>query len=611
MTASATGTSTHSAATPLQLDRLQRLLLFLLPIVACWIFLPTLANPFHLKNHLVAGGCLLLFLGWLADPRAALPVLPAYQRLALLLWLAVLPLSVLAARHPLLAWRGVLEYLPLLLLLPVLLDNARRPDVRAALQTGILLAALGVALLCLQQGLWPSLWQTGLSAPGKLRVFSSMGNPNWAAIVMVVALPFAAPGALVRQRCWPGVLAVLLLLVALLLTRSREALLAVLLMAGLALSLRVDSHRRRQLLWLSLVLLLLSPLLLFVEALQSALHSLHGRFLIQQAGWQMMLDHALTGVGFGHAGWWYPDYQAALLSRPGGLTLADNAAVIDEVHNEFLQWGVSTGLLGFAGFTVLCLGVLWQSWRDAVVRPQRLPWCLAWAGLLFTLLFTGIQPYSALGLLLVSCLGVLMPAAEERREIALGRGVRVAAALFAAVILYASASWAWQDLHADHAAGDAARHMQERDAWLARLTYEQALAIDPWHPGVRKDYATTLYLERRYDEALQQLEQAAQISGDTGIRLLQGEILARLGRDDEAVALYRQLVAAYPGLLTPRFVLAQLYARQHRNDLAREQLRQVLTIRPSAYNRELTQAKVKEQKKMAQIFLRRLENSGL
>jgi tetratricopeptide (TPR) repeat protein len=118
-----------------------------------------------------------------------------------------------------------------------------------------------------------------------------------------------------------------------------------------------------------------------------------------------------------------------------------------------------------------------------------------------------------------------------------------------------------------------------------------------------KYHATTLFLAGELHEALVELDEAARYSGDAGIPILQGEILTRLGRYDDAIATYQRLIATLPKMITPRFVLGQIYALRGEHALAQAQFKQVVEIEPSPFNLNLTREKVDLQKALARRYL--------
>jgi tetratricopeptide (TPR) repeat protein len=163
--------------------------------------------------------------------------------------------------------------------------------------------------------------------------------------------------------------------------------------------------------------------------------------------------------------------------------------------------------------------------------------------------------------------------------------------------------WSFRDFRARLEESRADRYMEQHDLWLAERTYRDALSWSH-HDGQRlKQHAITLHLLDRTDEALVELREAAQYSGDVGIPIFEAEILTRLGEFDRAIAIYRGVIAAFPKMLTPRFVLAQIYANRGETQLAHEQFKQVIDISPSAFNLNMTAEKIELQKSIARAYL--------
>lgn len=574
-----------------------------LVVLAMGLFLPQLADAFRVKNHIVSLGACGLILLHLARQPVGLTPLPAPLRLALLACFGAILGSSLAATQPMIAWQASLEIVPLGGLFWLLTQQSDRAAMACHLERAWLFGALAVALLALQQVLAPQWLDIGLAAPGKLAAFSTLGNPIWASLVLVVALPLAVNTARTGSAWfW---LAPLLVLAALWATHSRQAWLAVVLMGWVALVWQGGVWHKRMA-WAAL--LLLACALPLVDFSADAFHSLRGRLLIMRGAWQMFLDHPLTGVGLGHVGAAYPAHQAALLADPVWQSYAGHAAVVDDAHNEWVQWAATTGALGLGGFTLLCASVAWMGWRSTYVRTHLWHWYLGYLGLLPTLLFTGIQSQSALGLLLVCCLGVVLagvlpatqPQSASRWTVWLTGAVTLVIAVLAGL-------WAQQDVRASYWEAQGDRLMQERDAWLAQEAYAHALAIDPARSQLLKKHASTLYLDGRYAEALSELAKGRRLGGDTGIALLEAEILARMGQDQHAITAYQAIVASFPQLLSPRFILGQLYYRQHQPTLARAEFQRVVDMEPSRFNRQLTQDKIQQQKQMAAAFIAMLD----
>jgi hypothetical protein len=72
----------------------------------------------------------------------------------------------------------------------------------------------------------------------------------------------------------------------------------------------------------------------------------------------------------------------------------------------------------------------------------------------------------------------------------------------------------------------------------------EGMNIDRHRGSLMKKHASILYLEGRNDDALSELKNAKSHSGDTGIAILEAEILAQTGKDMGRLRLIRQLSRA-------------------------------------------------------------------
>jgi hypothetical protein len=209
--------------------------LAILLVAVTWLFVPQMASPFDIKRHLVCVGVLILTLQFLAQRTPAPWRMPGgIIGVALAALLFALALSTIAAENSYLAATQLTQIVPLLALL-LCLFNLRDEATQDRIETGLLVVAAGVALLALKQWLLPDFLDPGFHALGKMRVYSTLGNPNLAAFALLAASPIA----FFRAHRAGGVLRalyaalVLLLMIALLATQSRQALL----IAGLLLPL--------------------------------------------------------------------------------------------------------------------------------------------------------------------------------------------------------------------------------------------------------------------------------------------------------------------------------------------------------------------------------------
>lgn len=181
---------------------------------------------------------------------------------------------------------------------------------------------------------------------------------------------------------------------------------------------------------------------------------------------------------------------------------------------------------------------------------------------------------------------------------------RYAVMLILGGLLLVDGNWAWREVNAGLHEAQADKLMEQHDLWLADKAYRQALQWDPHNSGLHKKFATALFIAGDSRQALVELEQAKQGSGDLGIYVLEGEIRTRLGDLDHAVAVYRQIISSFPNMVGPHFILGQVYQLQGKRSDAEVEFRKVLDIKPSPFNLSMTVEKVEMQKRIVRDYLR-------
>lgn len=599
-------------------DRSERIVaagLLILPIAAAWLFVPTFANAFQVKQYLITTGILLLALASFALPsRVPVCVPKGIAGSGLLLLFVAGSLSALAAGNGYLALTAWIELVAFMLLVAILFSQRDVNALQRAFETGLIVAAGGVGLFALKQFFLPGFLDPGFHALGKMKIYSTLGNPNLAAHVLMPALPVT----LYRGIRTPGLHRALyfaLLMVqagGLLATQSRHALLATLVMAVVAL-LWLGSTRVRRITLATLAVGALIALawLAWTALPPSVAHSVKGRWFVWRTAWEMFLNQPWLGVGLGGFGLHHLTHQAGLFASGGFSVYFDNAALIEEAHNQFLHWGATAGAGGLIGFTALTATALWQGWRSAAVRAHAPHVYLALAGSVFAMLFVATLFYATVALLFWALLALVLRRAEApMHALPLSRTELWVVLAAVMTLLAVSLWWGHREMRAGYFEARGDRHMEERDLWQAGRQYRNGLDWHPEHGKLRKKYATTLYLEGRHDEALRELALARRSSGDIAIRILEGEILTRDGRLDEATEVYRQISAAFPKMVSPRFILGQIYVLQGRRDEAAAEFGRILEIEPSPYNLNLTGDKVELQKEIARRYLREQANAA-
>jgi len=587
--------------------RLTRAGWLLLPVVTAWAFIPQLAGPFDIKLHILYLGTMMLLLFMLRDDslRGWLPPRGALTK-ALLLWLAAVALSTLFAPNDFLA-RQAFQETAAVTLLALALYNLREPEtILPLVERAILLAGLGVALFALKQHYYPDWLDPGFIAPGKLRIYSTLGNPDLSALVMLPGVVIAAWRT--SRGAWLpriGYLLYTLILLGALWFTQHLALLA-LLAAGLAGILWRCEHRTQTLVRITLVTVLTGCLLalLLLDLPPSLAHDIREHLFTWLSSLHMLVSHPLTGVGPGHFGLSHMAVQAKMFAGGGYSTYVDNASVVNDAHNDFLNWGATTGLAGLLGFTLLCAFTLRQGWRSDRLRQQAPQLYLALLAMMVAMLFVSLNAYTGPALFFWMLLGLtwayLDPPRFDWFPSGWQRGLLTGCVtVFLALGAYSGITTLGGAIL--EARGD--RLMEGHDLWLAKHSYHRALRWIPHNGRLRKKYATTLFLSGDLPEALQQLQKAGQDSADLGIELREGEVRTLMGDLDGAAAVYRSISAAFPNMVDPHFILGQIYLLQGQKIQAEEEFQRVLDIRPSPYNLNMEQDKIELQKRIVRDYL--------
>lgn len=585
-------------------------LVSLLILGTALFFQPAGSHAFAIKNEIAILLAAALAAAVSFHGHIGRPAIPRPAAWALAAWILAMAVSLAFAANPRLGLAPLAYSTAMagLFVMVASLDESRLPA--AWINRSIVIAGVLMALYGAKQYFWPQLLDPGFSAVGKMRVYSTLGNPNLAAIFLAVAAGFTWQA--VRDARTPAgrllpSAALLVQLAGLGLTGSRSGLIALGVLAGTYGYLHWKQPWPRFWRWAGLAALAaMAAGVLYSgwgQALLSA-HSLKGRVLIWLAATSMVVDRPFSGIGLGNFGIHYLASQHHLLSRPGFASFAENATATANAHHDFLQVFAETGVVGGAGLAVLVIAVLWRG-LAAVQRDASMTVCWAGlAGLVVAALLNRVLDYAPLGVLFWVLAGRLCRP-ETGAGVRLGSLGRVAGIAFLGIAMFSAASVArtW----AGNAAEDRGdREFAEKHYALAAEAYAQAEKRLPLGGTLRRKRANALLRAGQNEEALAELEAASRCSGDMGILYLKAEVLARLRRWEEAVAVYRFLGETFPTHVTPHFMLGQFYAQAGMRPQARREFERVIAIRPSRFDRQLNRQKVERQKELARFFLQTL-----
>jgi Tfp pilus assembly protein PilF len=139
----------------------------------------------------------------------------------------------------------------------------------------------------------------------------------------------------------------------------------------------------------------------------------------------------------------------------------------------------------------------------------------------------------------------------------------------------------------------------------AAKSYRRALKLDPTDDDAWHDLGLSLVALHRYKEAARALNHAIDLTECDEVRLSArlhlGVIAAEEGRQEDAIALWRQVLAEDPGLSAVRMALASTFASMRRYDEAQEELRSVISVEPENSQAQNLMARVRERSEVERL----------
>jgi hypothetical protein len=383
---------------------------FLLPLV-CWAGLD---RPFSTpKIWLLLGLDVAVALIYLLPARRLSRVsgTPAWP---FLLWLAAVGLSCLIAP------RVSLDAL-LLVLLPLPLCWAAYQGLfeTTRIERAILAGTLVECAIVVLQYLWLDPlrwlgWQPELFPGSRMRVYGTMGNPDFAAAWLCATLPlwFGMPRA---RRTWMRVAAIGLHLAAILATGSRVFLLA---LPAAAVVLAVLRFRIPKWCWLALPV---AVALLYSSRSRPLGLTVQGRLFPVRVMAGHLLRIPPAGFGPGSFQVQFALWQAEWFRGAAHPQDARFAAPWDHAHNDYLELWTEYGPLGIGAFLALCGFLMLRARRRlAAGRAARAAvWSAAACLLAIACVDFPLHRPAESGLLwlLLGMLGSVVPAPLPAREI--------------------------------------------------------------------------------------------------------------------------------------------------------------------------------------------------
>jgi len=342
-----------------------RFLRWMLPVFAFLLplsVLPGLEQPFS-RPKLVLWGVLVLCGLLSCIPRliAAWSGLPRVLSIGLAVWLGVLGGAALWGEF------ASLEslFLPLAGVgwLVLLMAIRPRPErlAGALVLSGVVVAAVAVAQFLRLDPFLLFGWLPDITTGSRMRVFATLGNPNFVAAFLCGLLPLTFwCRSQVRGDRWLRTAFIALLILAILATGSRAPILGL-----VGASLWMIALRRKW--WGALALIALSITVVAVplSPARSLRTTLQGRTYIGKVSAPHVAEHLLFGLGPGGFGAAFPAWEVRYWNAPRDTREREFAGLEDHAHNDYLEVLADTGLVGLLAFAMVLIAFLRQAWFRA------------------------------------------------------------------------------------------------------------------------------------------------------------------------------------------------------------------------------------------------------
>ncbi len=382
-------TAIASCRTISQGHRIVAFLLFAAIPLARVNYMPAFSAPLFLINMVLFGACLVFAVKALRDGARE----PAHIRVTIsgidalfLLFYALYYASYLFSRNRALSiteLSGEAAFIGAYVLFRVLLGDERRgDDFRTAAAFFITVAAAALSVWGLVQYFFDIDVPIGLKLLFKTHhypVVASMGNPNFLAEFLVFSVPVAVSYFLAkgRFRLMGALLAAAGLAVYLTYSRLAWFVLALVMIAILAFT--KSGARWKVAVAFGLVIALCGSFFIYHYTSGSTRSEriiqtfsigtatpLFERSVIYRAGFKMLADAGITGMGPGAFGYRYMEYQGKVIAEDKDRFLREHLVDLDHAHCDFIEIGVDAGYPALAAYLLLLAWSAFTGFRRLV-----------------------------------------------------------------------------------------------------------------------------------------------------------------------------------------------------------------------------------------------------
>lgn len=316
--------------------------------------------------------------------------------------------------------------------------------------------------------------------------------------------------------------------------------------------------------------------------------SAFGRLLLWKVSLNMIEENPIVGVGFNKFDVAYNNYQADYFAKGNGSNteklLADN---VRHAHNEYLQIGAETGLIGLLIF----LGIIFSAFKFSVKNSRSNALILvtdkaiinisAKAGLIALLVFAlfsfplHILPTLINFTFLLSIISKTNNPFFEKKFTLLPSVIKPAAIIIIASLLIFTFNYL-QLYKAYHKWNDAFIAAKIGYFESAKKEYERLFPVLKNNGEFLFFYGASLSATSKYKEAIKYLEQAKQKFSDPNLYITLGQSYSKLNNFTKSETYLKHASFIVPNKIFPKYLLTKLYYNNFMNDKARETANEIL-----------------------------------
>jgi O-antigen ligase len=443
-------------------------------------------------------------------------------------------------------------------------------------------------------------------------IIGTLGNANSVAGYLGASLPLSLGLFLLikgRLLKYPVAMGIILTLIIIGLTRSRGSWLALsvaLLVFNFPLVIKIwQKLKKRIFRFITILFLIVLMGAVFFKVYHIDQTASQGRIFLWKISALMIKQYPVFGIGYGNYPIRYLNYQAKFFEDPKNSDYYDHAANIKQAHNQYLQIFAETGIVGFIFFVLLvyifyhlCIRILscekerserWQLTRAFMTSSTLI---------LIHSLFDG--PLNILPTIFLFYFNFAVISVFAKKQKFSSYTVKVNVTkyqpcysliyniLFIVYLIFAGVRLLnIMDQVDGYKLWKNGYNYANRHNWNAGIrSYHKALKYIPHEGELHFHLAGAYVMNQQYRKALPEFKIALESFHDKNIYLSCGMAYQQLRDYRLAEKNYQTVIAMFPNLLFPRYLLGKMYYESGQIEKAESILESILYINPRVYNKD-------------------------